>query len=285
MTSQFEQLPPEEAREAVRGLLLEMTRQLDVAIHALAEGTGVGAVVRLAEHRELIETILLMVQGVGVSIHSIIKLTDTVDMGIRDCFGIARSACEGAINVAYIIASGPEMANRARRHAMQKAHREIGREVTIGGLRVGARLAPPPEQIPGMVEALAEFTRKNGTEVSDWAPHNLVEKQGVIKSRFPGVEIAITASIAGLYRNASEILHGTFYGVQYFWTGGFSTGVSKTEFIRSYVDIHLVSIFTSVWASTTAMLEVISTEYDIPELSRMRREWLGRAAKLFVPVP
>lgn len=283
--SPIENMSPEEGREALRSLLLQLTQQIDHAIHALAEGVGVTDVEQVEADREVIETVLLMAQGVGVSIHSIAKLTDQLDMGIRDCFGITRSVCEGSINVAYIIAGGPEVAARARLHAMQKSYRELSRETVVSGSVIGEGRVPPPEAIPGMVEALDVFTRKNGSEVTDWSPLSLVEKQEVIKAAFPGTGIVIGAASSGLYRNASEILHGTLYGVQYFWTGGFGRGISKEEFAQLYVTNHLVNIFTSVWAATHTMLEVISQRYGVPLLEVLRREWLERAMQLLVPAP
>ena len=282
--SPIESLSPDEGREALRSLLLQLTRQIDHAILAMAEGVGVNNAEQLEADRQLVQTVLLMVQGVGVSIHSITKLISELDMGIRDCFGITRSVCEGSINVAYIIAGGPQIAARARMHTMQKTYRELTRETVVSGVVIKAGKIPPPEAIPGMAEALAVFTRKNGAEVTDWAPISLLEKQEVIREAFPGTDIVVGAT-SGLYRNASEILHGTLYGVQYFWTAGFGGEFSKEEFSKLYVSNHLVAIFTSVWAATHTMLEVIGARYDVPALATMRREWLEQAKNLIIPAP
>ena len=278
----LEQLPADQGKDAIRNLMVELTRLLDFAIHSLSSSEGVESAPWTAAQQEIARTIALMVQGIGVSIHSIVKLTASLDMGIRDCFGIARSVCEGSINVAYIIAGGSEVAARAHRHAFQKGYRDAAREWEIGSIRWSNPM-PPPTAIPGLVEALAEFTRRNGSEVTDWATHNLLQKQEVISARFPDAQLSISVSASSIYRNASEILHGTFYGVEHFWTAGGERPATRSEFEKMYVQNHLVSIFTAVFGAVGGMLEVIATEYELSELRKSYRAWLGGVMSLLLP--
>lgn len=78
-------------------------------------------------------------------------------MGIRDCFGIARSVRDGAVNVAYIVAAGNDAADRARRHALQKGYRDLHRKDPTGTVEVLSKNIPPVEDVPGLASALAEF--------------------------------------------------------------------------------------------------------------------------------
>lgn len=281
--TQLEQLSADEGKDAIRHLMGELTRLLDFAIHSLSTSDEGNANPWTAEQREIVTIVVLMMQGIGVSIHSIVKLTATLDMSIRDCFGIARSICEGSINVAYIISGGSEIAARARRHALQKGYRDAAREWEIGNVRLGSGPLPPPGAIPGLAEAIAEFTRRNGSEVTDWAVHNLSQKLEVISARFPDVQLSISVSAKSIYRSASEILHGTYYGVEIFWTAGGVRPASRSEFNRLCVQNHLVVIFTAVLGAVGGMLEVVATEYSLPDLRQGYRAWLGSASSLLVP--
>lgn len=277
----IESMKPEAAREHIRALLLELTEHIGFAMHCLATGDKVSNKVKFVENGDVIKTIYFMIDALRSSTKSIIKLTDTFDMGIRDCFGIARSISESAINVCYIIAAGDEAASLARRHALQKNYRTHSRKERIGTLDIGGDNLPDVDDIPGLKEALADFTRKNGLEIKNWTTLSLDDKRRFIVDRFPRIELLTTSTIA-MYSDASEILHGTFYGVQYFLDGFVLAPPTQTEFERTYVENYLTAIFSAVWASVNAMLEVIGTEFGIHDLMNCIRAWLEKAAALYV---
>ncbi|RIV84381.1 hypothetical protein D2V17_11840 [Aurantiacibacter xanthus] len=92
-----------------RVLLQEQTRALDATIDQLNE--------RDPNHLSPSVWIpMLMLQAVGVSVQSVLALTQERTMAIRDGFGIARSTVETAINAAFISVQGDAMGERAIRH-------------------------------------------------------------------------------------------------------------------------------------------------------------------------
>lgn len=283
MGLKFERMSLEESKDSVRELLGQLTRQIDFAIYAIVEGHGVLNQKALTEQSDVIKTVFLMIQGVGVSIHSIIKLTSSIDMGIRDCFGIARSVSEGALNATYIIAGGSEVAAKARRHALQKSYRDLHRETQVGDIKVNVSRdrVPQKSSILGLEEALYEFTRKNGKEISEWSGISLDEKVAFIIKKYPLTNISASMLTFSIYRHASEILHGSYFGVQYFWTGGGTSDPTKNGFESSYVYNHLVQVFTAVYSAVSLLIEVIYMEYDIPELEKEHKSFAVRAADLF----
>jgi hypothetical protein len=279
-TSRFQQLDALAAKDALRDLLSALLPQLDLAIHSLTSGENAK---RSPAQEEVAMVIFLMVQGIGVSIHSIVKLTADLDMGIRDCFGIARSVCEGALNVSYIIAGGEEVARRAKRHALQKSYRDLNRKDATGTVELRASSIPDVGDVPGLAEALAEFSRKNGSEVSEWSGLDLAGKQAAVAARFPKAVISFSASTMSIYRHASEILHGTYFGAEYYWLGSKGEPFSRDAFERTYVNNHLVAIFTAVFGAVHGMLEVIADDYDLPELHAAQAAWLMETTELMVP--
>jgi len=160
----------DESSGRMREILYKQTRLLDSLIHSLSEPET-----SLDPDDVLVRDVaILMIQALGVSIHSILRLTEHVDMSIRDCFGIARSVSELAVNIAYIVASPAAVAERARQHAMQKLYRDFQRSGSLGGLQFALRGASiPSSSIPGMDAALAAFTDKRGREIRDWTDKNI----------------------------------------------------------------------------------------------------------------
>jgi hypothetical protein len=74
----------------------------------------------------------LWLQGMTASAGTLTRLSDSAGFHTRDCFGIARTINETAINICYTLAMGDEVAERAERHAHQKAYRDLHRESAIG---------------------------------------------------------------------------------------------------------------------------------------------------------
>ena len=63
----------------------------------------------------------LMLQALGSSSYTLTRLSGTSGLHTRDCYSIARSVVEIAVNICYILAEGPNAAERAIRHARQKS--------------------------------------------------------------------------------------------------------------------------------------------------------------------
>lgn len=256
-------MSPAEARDQVRALIEKRTILLELATNVLAT-----RVEKLhGDQRELANVLWVMMRGISTSMRSLLTLTSSFDYRIRDCFGIARSIFEASVNVAYIAAAGPEAAHRARRHAMQKSYRDLQRS-DPPELRMPPRpIIPAAAEIPGMVDALSEFTGKKGAELNDWAALSVPQKVAAIVGRYPGVQLTMSVSMDVIYRTASEILHGTFYGVEFFWEPARDDNGGQIPFEERYVYSWLMKLFTATTASVSGMLEVIAEAQSIDGLT------------------
>jgi len=240
-----------------RDLLGHQARALDELIHDAASHTA-----PVVELDHTTRCIVWMLQAVGVSIHSVLRLTESRDMAIRDCFGIARSAAETAVNVAYIAIGGSAVAERAMRHGRQKRWRDLHREGVVGGdlmISVERKLDPTMDDIPGLAEDLQEFTTKKGAEVRDWTPLNIQERIDVIHASSPEAGRLLGAAIFAIYRPSSELLHGTFYGVNYFWQGSRDTVVaSAADFDRLWVEEHFITLASTLLFAASGAVEAVA---------------------------
>lgn len=271
----------------MRGFLAVQTRLVDQAIHALVTGSGIGDRENLAASDEVARTVALMMQGMGSSCHSIIRLSEELGLSLRDCLGIARSVSETAINIAYILAGGEELARRAQRHAMQKAYRDLRRDGQIGGTRIEVRWSgtpPDPSAIPELKASLDEFTDRRGNEKRDWTDDNLDHRVRKIEAKYGKTSLNFATSAFAIYRHSSEILHGTYYGCLYFLTCGMEKPASRQEAEYRFLTNHLVSIFTATYFSVNGVIEVIANEFAASNL-REKNELLFKKVHAYFEGP
>lgn len=258
--------------------MLAETRLLDQLIGRLAK-PDLG---RDDDMRLIADTVSLMIQSVGVSMHSILRLTETMDMSIKDCFGIARTISEMSINVAYIVASDSEIAKRARAHALQKQYRDLSRSDEIAGFHLGVFSSgrPSVDQVDGLKEALEQFTDAKGKEVRTWSPKSLNDRIEAVQTVCPQAALALTGSKFAIYRHSSELLHGSYFGVIYYWTTPAGKRLNRATFEEHWVHNHLVTVFTAVFFGAIGIIETCAERFNFPELAQASRRLAPLALEL-----
>jgi hypothetical protein len=205
-----------------------------------------------------------MLVGIEASLQSVLRLTEMQDMGVRDLYGIARALHELAVNVAYIAATGRETALLAERHAFQKHYRTLGRN---GQLR-GRHEMP---ETAALAEALAEFTNKKKSEIADWIKGDMASRITTIRKIDHDAALCLSGSLSSIQKTASEISHGSYYGVHYFWCG--SNGLSPSE--RSFAEIwdeHFARLFSTTFSATQGVLRLFAKLLDRPALYQSQIE-------------
>jgi hypothetical protein len=202
----------------MRELVFDQTRHIDQCLHLLATSRD-GEKPLPSGDQEVLKVILTMIHMVGISGHSLLKLTDEIALGVKDTFPIARSIIEGVINICFIMAEGPEAAGRAVRHAEAKAYRDLKREWEVADAKISAGYSGqlPAAEIARLEAMLPEFTTKRGAE-KNWTDQTLKQRLAAIADEFPSTTmIALNTSAFNIYRHASEVVHGSYFSARYFW--------------------------------------------------------------------
>lgn len=245
-------------------LLIAETRLVDGLIHSLDESQKE----RSEEDQLIIQTILLMLQSMGVSINSVAKLTETVDMSVKDCFSISRTVIESAINIAYIATSDTQIAQRARTHAFQKRYRDLKRSGSVAGIHMSVERdsIPDIDSIAGLKEALDLFTDKNGNEIRDWSPTTHNEKIEQVKKVSERAALCLASAKFGIYRHSSEILHGTYFGTIFFWTQGSGKPVTKDTFKEHWTNNLMLNVFTSTFFASLGAIHACAKRFELPNI-------------------
>jgi hypothetical protein len=216
--------------QGLRALLDHRIRLVDAIIAVLVEHPSAKTLRPESSPvpAEVAQALPLMLQALGSSSSTVVRLSDAPGLVTRDCYSIARSIVELAVNICYLISDGPSLAGRAMRHAMQKAYQDLERESKIGDstIRLAFSSRPDAATVPGLAEQIAEFTSRAGRE-KGWVDESVDDRIAAAGARF-GEDVLTSLHFARfmVYRHSSEILHGTLFSALYFF--GITTPPKKS---------------------------------------------------------
>lgn len=250
------------SQKGLAGLLRSAENCLNLLIHELSK-----EVEATAPENE--RYAILLLQGVGSSVHSIRLLLDKSYMGARDALSISRSICESAVNCCYLLVEGEELGRKATRYSEQRFYRDSVRSAEVAGLRISVSPQVPlnVEDIPTLADSLREFTRPSGAEVRDWCGVPIDKRIERIAQVNKESARALAASRLLIYGISSEILHGSPFGVIYFWTA-FNRQVLRETARRQLMGHYITAIGTSLLAVegiTATLIELGKVQPHVAE--------------------
>lgn len=263
----------------MRDLIQSQIRQVDGCLHSLVlNRDGLRALPK--GEKEVFNVITTMIHMVGISGHSILKLTETIDMSIRDAFPLARSIIEGVVNICFIMAEGVEAAQKASRHAEVRAFRDLKRTWEIAGMSLSVSHSGElsPTEVARLEAMLPEFTTKRGSE-RDWTDKTLKQRLETIALRFSSSTMTVlNASAFNIYRHASEIVHGSYFSACFFWgltLPGRPRPTSRDDLMLTLAD-HQFSVLMSTAFAYAGLLECFADYVDDPNLAAEAKSQLER---------
>lgn len=203
---------------------------------------------------------------------SVLSLAQTSK--VRDCYVLARTAFETIINICFICAKGDEAARRAKNHALQKAYRDLSRELDINGKKLTVKWngEVKRDSNPELQAALDEFTSKKGREITSWTPETIQKQIEIIDTRY-GKRISTNLQFAliSIYRHASEIAHGTFFGALFALGLTSPSGPPKSpEELQNHQRQNLSMLLMMLGLTTSALIMVLAEE--MPSLANLVAE-------------
>lgn len=205
----------------------------------------------------------------GQSVGTILQYVQKRGITVRDCFPVARSAVETFVNATYVLAGGELLAEKTIRHAQQKLFRDLDRSVGRGELKIHLAASPMPD-IKGQAElkaALEEFSTARGRE-KNWTDDSVpmrIEKVGQVLGVVPAS--GLLGAYALIYGDASEIIHGSLYGIQLFYHGRTRSPANVDDF-RALTAEHLEGIFFAVFLALNSYLRAFSMSQKFSALDR-----------------
>lgn len=177
----------------------------------------------------------------GQSTNTVLKYSDWQGIPARDLYPIARSAVESFINAAYLVVEDDAVAERAVRWVKYRSWRQFNRTVGSGTFSLTLQSEPSYDEAP---MEFAEFLAKGASR--EWCvldTPSRIRRIGELAGGKAGGRLL--GAYANLYSVSSEIVHGSPYGVNYFFQahGGFESSVeSFRESTRRHVEDILVDL-------------------------------------------
>lgn len=196
---------------------------------------------------------------------------------LRDLIILSRPFIEGVINVGFICAKGDEAVIKSKEYAYQKGYRDLFRELKINQFEIKSpnidhkslfENARPDE----LSEAIGKYTTKGGKEKSSWTEETTRERLEILGRKFGlGTTVYLSFAFFSIYRDVSEIIHGSYYGVRIL-TGtqqknmaSFSSvDEAAAAFTKHQVELGTL-IMQQVNISIAALIEILTIEFKLKD--------------------
>ncbi len=248
--------------DALRGLIEIHLQILAVTIKIANEGaaTYLEQKLVLTLPDAVVQVVTPMSLAVGGSVQTIFELATGLTPAVRDCFPIARSVVETMVNACYVLACGKDIAEQAIRHAQQKYHRDMDRTFGKGdySLRVQAIGASNSKLNVALADAIEEFTSSKGKE-KNWTEDSVPVRIAAEGEKLsPTIAKELLGAYAIVYGDASEITHGSLYGINLFFRGRGKGPESEDDYLELMRN-HVRGIYYAVFFALTGYLRAVSS--------------------------
>jgi hypothetical protein len=216
----------------------------------------------LKEKGELWDVLNPLIFTMVDSLRSVTWLAESYK--VRDCFVLSRVVVETSINLCFICAEGETAARRAMSHARQKSYRDLERKSEINGQTIDISWSGKSSQVidPDLQKDIDDFTHKNGRENTSWTPETVNQKLEIISKKYGAKKSgSLQWAFFTIYRHASEIAHGTYFGSIYIFGRTLpSSKVETQEDLLKHLRGHLNMLCLMMGGAISATLEILATE-------------------------
>jgi Family of unknown function (DUF5677) len=182
----------------------------------------------------------------------------------RDSFVLARTAFETIVNICFVCAKGNEVAKRADRHADQKAYRDLTRILQISEQKVTIKWQGniDLDKYQNLKESIAEFTSKKGREITSWTPETVEKEIEAIGEKYGNsISLNLQFALIAIYRHASEIAHGTYFGALFALGMTSPDGVPESrEELETYDRGNMSMVLLMLSISISSLLSILAKE-------------------------
>ena len=183
---------------------------------------------------------------------------------------LARAFVERVINFCYLLVCDESEYQNFLKYSLQKGYRKLDRHIAVGNKIVGIKYTAgiEPDTVPGLSDALKDFTSGHGREITHWTKASISERLSVISQRTSINVEGFMVNMLSICEDASEALHGTLYGVS-FHTGAHQPGfdhsdikVAETNNYRNWTLLHW-----GLGLMLDEVLQFLAGSSDIAELA------------------
>ncbi len=130
---------------------------------------------------------------------------------------LSRSFMERVVNCCYLMVCSDDEFENYFSYSLQKSFRKLDRKVSIGSKEIGVKFSGKfdVDQCPELKTALQQFTGKKGGEKTRWTDKSIEDRLALIDKKLKIKSELFLYTHLTVYEDASEALHGTFYGATF----------------------------------------------------------------------
>lgn len=278
-------LPLHDCIQELRDILTQFIRLVDIIIAVYLGNASIANLIKEPHSipKSIQEIMPSMLQALGSSSNTLIKLSENPGLQTRDCYSIARSIVELSVNICYITAEGEEVAEHAIKYVRQKSYRDLDRESKIGNyiIKLAYSGRPDVSSIDDLQTDIQEFASRSGLE-KGWTSLS-IDKRIELAGKSVGDSVSNNLHFARfmVYRHSSEILHGTLFGVLYFLglTSPKSKSYTKHDFLENIGQQHMLILFATILA-INAVVESFGKEYGFDWVNEKSKELMSLLSEI-----
>lgn len=261
MDKQVEQL------KELRTIIVGQQELLRIALYLMSEGSIKYADTQLkcelADDQARATTAVAM--GAGQSMNTIMKLSESEGIVVRDLYPIARSVVEGFINAAFFVTQSVEVSHRALEYRHFAAWKHRNRIIGNGDLMIALGVPDPKAQAKKLFPDFAEKGQDS------WTSLDAVSRIGKIGKVIRASGGTLMAAYGGIYAVSSEVIHGSVYGMSYFFSAHRkedSAEAFRAATVEQIIDIliavsHASSGFLSAFANVQKLGQFVLAEHEL----------------------
>lgn len=209
------------------------------------------------------------------SLKSVILLAE--NQHYRDLIILSRPFLEAVINIGFICADENAVIN-SKKYAYQKGYRDLFRGIEINNFKMESHYSKHVSDFEDVVpeemkEALSDFTTSKGKEVTSWTPETTKAKLEIIgKTYGEYVNGLLSFAFFFIYRDVSEIIHNSYYGVRIFIgmqqkdNTVFKTNDEAAEFFGQHQQKLATLILQQINISICSMINILKQKFNTAEL-------------------
>jgi hypothetical protein len=186
---------------------------------------------------EKVRASTMIAMAAGQSVHSILKMTDLRGIPVRDIYPIARCAIESFINAAYLVAEDESASARAIQYIPYAWWKQRNRTVGQGDMQMKLQSSEPiPDE--------EKFFRGRGND--SWTNLNASERiQRISEKAGPRAGSRLQGGYVLIYSISSQIIHGSPFGVAYFFSKGRTKLEDPVDDFRASTGLQIVDVLVA----------------------------------------
>jgi hypothetical protein len=263
--------------DLLRGLAMLQQEFLRLALYVASQGPatfeGERLVCSLGDSQRRISTHLAM--GAGQSLETLLRMAKLRGIPVRDAYPVARSAFESFLNASYLLAESDEVASRAIRYIDYAAWKHFNRKRGSGEFSLDIRSDSDPQVT--LVKQFPDFSGKGKGSWTNLKVPDRIEIVGKLVGRRAASRLVAADFL--IYSLSSEIIHGSPFGVSYFFSA-YQMGEKTTENFRAATVCQLEEILIGVLHAGCGYLAAFFGKQDMKAPLKAEEKLFNRLFEL-----